>query len=136
MILSPYSRCCSLSLLSLTLTSIIRFRGGLCILFCCDLIVHNWYIFVLQMTSSIYVKSFVSHQQLSSSCSHLVFQAILASSEVKSYHLLPLAKTPHHWQAGVKCTPPQIEGFTWSRHLFNFKGQIRKPLIKKKYFLY
>ena len=33
-------------------------------------------------------------------------------------------------QGFVKCTPPQIEGFTWSRHLFNFKGKIRKPSIK------
>ena len=33
----------------------------------------------------------------------------------------------------VKCTPPQIEGFTWSHHLFNLKGKIRKPLIKNNY---
>ena len=25
---------------------------------------------------------------------------------------------------------PQIEDFTWSRHLFNLKGKIRKPSIK------
>ena len=30
----------------------------------------------------------------------------------------------------VKCTPPQIEDFTWSRHLFNLKGKIRKLSIK------
>ena len=30
---------------------------------------------------------------------------------------------------GVKCTTPQIEGFTWSRYLFNLNGKIRKPSI-------
>ena len=28
---------------------------------------------------------------------------------------------------------PQIESFTWSRHLFNLKGKIRKPSIKNTY---
>nr|POE50963.1 hypothetical protein CFP56_31118 [Quercus suber] len=50
-----------------------------------------------QMTSLTYVKSFVSHQHISSSSCPLVFQAVLAFSDAESYHLLPLAKTPHHW---------------------------------------
>ena len=50
------------------------------------------------------------------------------------FGLLPLGLgllyTHTHTYIYVKCTPPQIEGFTWSRHLFNLKGKIRKPSIK------
>ena len=35
-----------------------------------------------------------------------------------------------HSSTCVKFTPTQIEGFTWSHHLFNLKGKIRKPPIK------
>ena len=45
------------------------------------------------MTFLTYVKSLVPHQQLSSSCSPLVFQAVLASLEVQSYHLQHLSKS-------------------------------------------
>ena len=42
-----------------------------------------------------------------------------------------MSKKIYFWKdKAVKCTPPQIEGFTWSRHLFNLKGKIRKPLMK------